>query len=99
VHGVVTYYHHFRQEPAGRAALQVCRAEACQAMGAEALLAHARARAGCTAERATSTDGRYTVEPVYCLGLCATSPAVMLGERVHGRMTPDKLDALLERHA
>ena len=89
VHGVVTYYHHFRTTPPRGRVVQVCRAEACRAMGAEALMAHAR-----TAIDAAGCD---TLEAAYCLGLCAQSPAVMIGERLHARMTPAKLDALLAR--
>lgn len=83
VHGVVSYYHHFRQHPVRGPVLQVCRAESCRTMGGEELLQHARARHGCTAE------------PVYCLGLCAQSPAVMLRGQPHARVTTEKLDALL----
>ena len=87
VHGVVTYYHHFRTtQPRGRV-VQVCRAEACRSMGAEALLAHARAT--------IDAHGCDTLEAAYCLGLCAQSPAVMVGDRLHARVTPAKLDALL----
>jgi formate dehydrogenase subunit gamma len=91
VHGVITYYHHFRSQPAGRHVVQVCRAEACQAMGAEALLAHAGRRLGC-AVHANSADGRYTLEPAFCLGLCASSPSVRVGDRLHARLTPEKFD-------
>ena len=84
VHGVITYYHHFRQAPAAGPVLRVCRAESCRTMGGEALLAQARAAANCT------------VEPVYCLGLCAMSPAVMLDAQPHARMTPEKLAELLQ---
>ena len=94
VHGVISYYHHFRSSPPTPHTVQVCRAEACQAMGAEALLAHARQHLGCGLH-AESGDGRFTVEPAYCLGLCAQSPAGMLGERLHARLTPARLDALL----
>lgn len=83
VHGVLSFYHHFRLTPGGGPVLQVCRAESCRTMGGEALLAQARAHGGCT------------VEPVYCLGLCAMSPAVMLNGEPHARMTADKLSALL----
>lgn len=96
VHGVISYYHFFRQAPAGRTVLQICRAEACQARGADRLLAHAEQRLACTAH-STRADGAVTVEPVYCLGLCASSPALMLNERVHARMSAAKLDALLEK--
>ena len=95
VHGVITYYHHFREQPAGRHVLQVCRAESCRTMGGEALLGHARAKLGCSAAQHLSADGSYSVEPVYCLGLCAASPAVVLDGRLHARMTPARLDALL----
>jgi formate dehydrogenase subunit gamma len=84
VHGVVTYYHHFRQQPPRGPVLQVCRAESCRSVGGEALLAHARAA------------GRCEVEPVYCLGLCALSPAVMFGHQPHGRVTPARLDELMD---
>lgn len=94
VHGVVTYYHFFRREPAGRTVVQVCRAEACQACGAEALLAHAEQALAC-ARHTTRADGAVTLEPVYCLGLCASSPAVQIGERLHARVTPERLQALL----
>lgn len=95
VHGVVTYYHHFRSAPAGAQVLQVCRAEACQAMGAQALWAHACQRLGLQAA-GTSADGAVTLEPVYCLGLCASSPAVALDGQVQGRVGPARLDALLD---
>ena len=99
VHGVITYYHYFRAEPAGRCVVQVCRAESCRSMGGEQLLAHARATLGCDTEHGHSPDGAYTVEPVYCLGLCASSPALMVGARLHARMTPARLDAVLAREA
>jgi formate dehydrogenase subunit gamma len=95
VHGVVTYYHHFRSEKPGTHVVRICRAEACQAMGADHLVAHAERRLGCTSH-GTSADGRYTLEPVYCLGLCASSPALTVGDRVHARMTPARLDELLD---
>lgn len=94
VHGVITYYHHFRSKPAPQHVLQVCRAEACQAMGAEALLAHAKAALGCELH-GTSRDGSVTLEAAYCLGLCASSPAVVMDDEVHGCVTPEGLDALV----
>jgi len=94
VHGVITYYHHFRSQPAGRHVVQVCRAEACQAMGADALLAHAERRLGCEVH-ASSADGRYTLEPAFCLGLCASSPSVRVGGRLHARLTPEKFDRVI----
>jgi formate dehydrogenase subunit gamma len=95
VHGVITYYHHFREAPSGSHVLQVCRAESCRAMGAESLLSQARAKLGCSGTQQLSADGTCSVEPVYCLGLCASSPAVTLDGRPHARMTPERLDALL----
>jgi formate dehydrogenase subunit gamma len=95
VHGVVTYYHHFRTEAPGRHVVQVCRAEACQALGAESLYEQAQAVLGCPAH-CTRADGAVTLEPVYCLGLCALSPAVMVDDRLHGRMTAQRLQALAE---
>jgi formate dehydrogenase subunit gamma len=94
VHGVVTFYHDFRREPAGRHVLKICRAEACQAMGGEALVAHVEDRLSTTCG-GTSPDGRVTFEPVYCLGLCATAPSAMLDGRVVGRLTVRKVDELL----
>lgn len=94
VHGVITFYPHFRSEPPARHRLEVCRAEACQAMGGERLAEHARAALGCDFH-ARSADGAVSLEPVYCLGLCAQSPAVMLDGRARARVTPEKLDRLL----
>ena len=94
VHGVLTYYHHFRSEPAGRRVIRICRAEACQAMGADALLAHAERRLGCGVH-GTTADGAFTLEPVFCLGLCASSPAMSIDEAPHARVTPQAFDALI----
>ena len=98
VHGVVTFYHHFRRSPPGRHVLQLCRAEACQAMQAEALAAHASRRLG-IGFRETSADGRYSLEPVYCLGNCACGPSLMLDQAVHGRVSAERFDALLKETA
>lgn len=94
IHGVISFYPHFRQTPAGRVMLEVCRAESCQAMGGEQLAAHAQSTLGCEFHH-TTANGNVTLEPVYCLGLCAQSPAVMLNGQPHARMTPAKLDRLL----
>lgn len=96
VHGVVTYYHYFRQEPAGKHTLQICRAESCRSMGAEALLQEAHRLNGSSPSRPTSRDSVCTVEPVYCLGFCAQSPAVMLDELPSARVTAEKLAEILE---
>jgi formate dehydrogenase subunit gamma len=97
VHGVVSYYHHFRSTAPGRHVLEICRAESCQAMGGEALWSQACAALGLPVEGGTTADGSVTLQPVYCLGLCAVSPGAMLDEQPHARLTPQRLDALLER--
>jgi len=94
VHGVVTFYHHFRSAPHGRRTLRLCRAEACQSMNGRALEQHAKNRLGIGFGE-TTADGGVTLEAVYCLGLCACSPAAMIDEEVHGRVTPARLDELL----
>lgn len=94
VHGVVSFYHFFRSTPPGAHTVSVCRAESCQAMGSEALAAHARRQLGVDFHE-TTPDGRFSLEPVYCLGNCACSPAVMIDGRLHGRVTPERFDALL----
>jgi formate dehydrogenase subunit gamma len=94
VHGVVTFYHDFRQKPAGRHVLRLCRAESCQARGSDALAAWAEARLG-IASGATTADGNVTLEPVYCLGLCSVSPSAMFDGKIVGRLDEKKLDALL----
>jgi formate dehydrogenase subunit gamma len=96
VHGVITYYHYFRSEPPARHVVQVCRAEACQSVGADALISHVRERLGC-AKQAHSVDGRFSVEPVFCLGLCASGPALMIDEHLHARMTQEKFERLASR--
>jgi len=95
VHGVVTYYHFFRQQAPGRHVVQVCQAEACQACGADDLMRATLAAAGCEAHH-TRDDGAFTVEPVYCLGLCASAPAVQVGDRLYARMTPVRMVALIQ---
>ncbi|MFO1109139.1 MAG: formate dehydrogenase subunit gamma [Bradyrhizobium sp.] len=94
VHGVFTFYHDFRGEPAGLHVLKICRAEACQAAGGDALAAHAEAKLG-IALGYTTADERVTLEPIYCLGLCATAPSAMLDGRVVGRLDKARLDVLL----
>jgi formate dehydrogenase subunit gamma len=94
VHGVVSFYHHFRTERPGRHVLQICRAEACQSMGADKLAAQLRERLSIDFHE-TTADGGITLEPVYCLGNCACSPAVMLDGEPHGRMTAERLEALI----
>ena len=94
VHGVMTFYHEFRAAPAGKHVLKLCRAEACQSMGADRVAAHAQARLGVDWHE-TTPDGRVTLEPVYCLGLCACAPAAMVDGRVVGRVDEARVDALI----
>ena len=94
VHGVVTFYHHFRHHPPGRHILQICRAESCQAMGAVKLEADIKAALGIDFHE-TTKDGAITLEPIYCLGNCACSPAVMLDDEVYGRMDNHKIAELI----
>lgn len=94
VHGVITFYHYFRSEPPPRCVVQICRAEACQSMGGDALLAHAERTLGCGLH-GHSADGAIGLEPVYCLGLCASSPALTINDTVSARVTPARFDALL----
>lgn len=93
VYGVVNYYHDFRTEPPGEHIVKICQAEACQAMGSRALTDHARASLR-TDMHDTLND--VTLEPVYCLGNCACAPAVMIDGKTHGRVTPDRLNELVD---
>jgi formate dehydrogenase subunit gamma len=95
VHGVVTFYHFFRTRPAGKHVVYVCRAEACQSMGARGLERHVRDKLQIDFHE-TTADGQFSLEPVYCLGNCACSPAVMIDETVHGRVTPERFDEILK---
>jgi formate dehydrogenase subunit gamma len=96
VHGVVTFYHDFREKPSGRHVLKLCRAEACQAAGGDALAAHCESRLGVVLGN-TTADGRVTLEPVYCLGLCSVSPSAMLDGKIYARLDEKKVDALIAR--
>jgi formate dehydrogenase subunit gamma len=98
VHGVITFYHYFRTLPPARKVIQICRAEACQSMGGDALLAHAENALGCSLH-GHSADGMFSLEPVYCFGQCATSPAIMINDALHARVTPARFDALIAREA
>lgn len=98
VHGVISFYHYFRKTPAGRHLIQLCRAESCQAMGAVTLEKHVKERLGVDFHQ-TTTDGRYTLEPVYCLGNCACSPAMMIDGELKGRVSPERFDAWLAAEA
>ena len=94
VHGVVSFYHYFLGSPPGRNKIQICRAESCQAMGSRALEVHAKQSLGIDYHQ-TTADGEFTLLPVYCLGNCACSPSVRIGDDVHGNVDPEKLDELV----
>ena len=94
IHGVVSFYHHFRTSPPGRHTVYLCRAESCQSMGANQLVEHAKARLGVDFHETTS-DGAFTLEPIYCLGNCACSPAMMIDEEVYGRVTPERFEEVV----
>ncbi|MBB3143027.1 formate dehydrogenase subunit gamma [Halomonas organivorans] len=95
VHGVISFYHHFRTSPPGRHVVQVCRAEACQSVGARALEAHAKASLGVDFHQ-TTADRDITLEAVYCLGNCACGPSIRVDDEVRGRITPEAFDALVD---
>jgi formate dehydrogenase subunit gamma len=94
IYGVVTFYRDFRDRPAGRTTVRLCRAEACQAVGAEALAEHAQNRLGITFG-ATTPDNVLSLEQVFCFGNCALGPTVQVGGRLYGRVDADRFDALL----
>jgi formate dehydrogenase subunit gamma len=94
VHGVVSFYHHFRTHPIGKHVLQICRAESCQSMGSDKLEAALKANLGVDYHQ-TTADGNVTLLPVYCLGNCGCSPAVMLDDEVYGRMSAEKVADLI----
>lgn len=95
VYGVVNFYHDFRTEPPGKRVVKICQAESCQAMGSRELTAHAEQALG-VALHDTTADGEVTLEPVYCLGNCACSPAMMIDEQVYGRVDAGKFDQLVK---
>lgn len=96
VQGVIGFYHDFRMAPGGAVTIQVCRAEACQAMGVRELEAHIKQRLGIDYHQ-TTADGRYTLEPVYCLGNCACTPSLRVGDAVYARVSPERFDELLSQ--
>lgn len=96
VHGVVSFYHYFRQTPPGRHTLQICQAESCQAMGSVRLTEHAKKTLGIDFHE-TTADQQFSLDPVYCLGHCACSPTMMIDDEVHGRVTPERLEQLLDK--
>ncbi|HWA47790.1 MAG TPA: formate dehydrogenase subunit gamma [Dongiaceae bacterium] len=96
VHGVITFYHDFRDHAPGRHVVKICRAEACQSMGGRANEERAKQRLN-TDFHETSPDGRYTLEPIYCFGNCACAPAAMIDGKLHGRVTPQRFDQLIDK--
>ena len=94
VYGVMSFYHDFREDVAGRHVVKLCRAEACQAMGADRIAAHAKGRLGVD-WHGTTLDGAVTLEPIFCLGLCACAPAAMVDGKLVGRVDEARLDALI----
>jgi formate dehydrogenase subunit gamma len=95
VHGVLSFYHYFRKEPCGRHVVHLCRAEACQSVGAVALEAHAKRTLGVDFHE-TTPDGGITLEPVYCLGNCALGPSLMVDDTLQGRVSPRRFDELIQ---
>ena len=94
VHGMLSFYHYFRTQPSGKRVIYLCRAEACQSMGARELEQHAKKRLGIDFHE-TTADGAFTLEPVYCLGNCACSPSLLIDKTLHGRVDAERFDALL----
>ena len=95
IQGVIGFYHDFRNEPHGRTVVQVCRAEACQAMGSRELEDHATKKLGIDFG-GTTPDGRFSLEAVYCLGNCACTPSIRIGDDIHARVTPERFDELID---
>jgi formate dehydrogenase subunit gamma len=94
VHGVVTFYHYFRKDPPGRHVVHLCRAEACQSVGAVALEAHAKKSLGIDFHE-TTADKAISLEPVYCLGNCSLGPSIMIDQELQGRVSPKRFDELM----
>lgn len=94
IHGVIGFYHDFRTEPPGEHIVHLCRAEACQAMGARALERHVRDRLGVDFGE-TTPDGLFTLEPVYCLGNCACTPTIRINDEIFARVSTEKFDLLI----
>jgi formate dehydrogenase subunit gamma len=95
IHGVITFYHHFRLTPPGRIKLEVCRAEACQARGSRHLESHVKEKLGIDYHH-TTLDREFSLEPVYCLGNCACGPTIRVDDDIIGRITPEKFDLLVD---
>ena len=96
IHGVISYYHHFHRQPCGKHRVEICRAEACQARGAYQLDKHARQHLACDYHQ-TTADGAITLEPVYCLGLCAHGPAISIDGQPYARISPQRFEQLIQQ--
>lgn len=94
VHGVISFYHYFRDTPPGKHTIHLCRAESCQSMGATELETHVKQKLGIDFHQ-TTADGRFSLEPVYCLGNCACSPAMQIGHDIYGRMSATAFDDII----
>ena len=94
VHGVISFYHYFRDTPPGKQTIHLCRAESCQAMGGKQLEEHVKTRLGIDFHE-TTADGKFSLEPVYCLGNCACSPAMQIGNDIYGRVSEDSFDNVI----
>jgi formate dehydrogenase subunit gamma len=95
VHGVISFYHYFRDTPPGKHTIHLCRAESCQAMGSKSLEEHVKAKLGIDYHE-TTPDGVFSLEPVYCLGLCACSPSMQIDDEVYGKVSAESFDATVE---
>lgn len=96
VHGVISFYHDFRKAPTVGTHVRICRAEACQAAGADALVAHVEEKLS-TNIGGSSPDRDATLDQVFCFGNCALGPTVEINGRISGRVTPQRFDALLDK--
>jgi formate dehydrogenase subunit gamma len=94
VHGVISFYHYFRDTPPGKHTVHLCRAESCQSMGANKLEDHVKAKLGIDYHE-TTADGQFSLEPVYCLGNCACSPAMQIDHEIYGRVSVESFDATI----
>ena len=94
IHGVISFYHYFKKTPPGKNTIRICRAESCQAKNSKALEKHAQKQLDIDWHETTS-DGCFSLEPVYCLGLCACSPSIMVNNEIYGRVTPERFDEIL----
>ena len=95
VHGVISFYHYFRDTPPGKHTIHLCRAESCQAMGGKQLETHVKNRLGIDFHE-TTADGKFSLKPVYCLGNCACSPAMQIDEEIFGRVSANRFDAVVK---